>query len=97
MTQFHNTREIPESPVWSSVPANATARGPPNRVSLKPFSSYNRFTSVIILAGKIVDCGFDCRVFAIFSCSTPVATAHSKGLASGPSGELWPRHWRLFY
>jgi hypothetical protein len=28
------------------------------------------------LAGKIVDCGFDCRVFAIFNCSTPVATAH---------------------
>jgi hypothetical protein len=48
----------------------------PNRVSFRPCSSYNRFTSGIILVGKIVDCGFDCRVFAIFNCSTPVATAH---------------------
>jgi len=28
MTQFHNAREIPESPVWSSVPADATCKAP---------------------------------------------------------------------
>jgi hypothetical protein len=33
MAQFHNGREIPEAPVWSSVPANTTARAYPRIVS----------------------------------------------------------------
>ncbi len=82
--------------MWSSVPANATCKAPESGL-IKTVFKLQSFTSVIILAGKIVDCGFDCRVFAIFSCSPPVATAHLRGSRAGHRVNCGHATWRLFY